>query len=1030
MYRGPDMMNQAMEQRMPRMSAQLRAISLEYSYKELADATKNWHASTRLGSGSYGAVFKGELEDGSEVAIKAIDLGALGAQGQCPEMAGFDDEVQMLSKFRHPNLVTLLGWGKHNLWRYLVYELLSGGDAFQRLQKSKSTAGAQSFFWHERISVCLDAATGLSHMHNSKPKAFHRDIKAANILMDRHGTAKMADFGLSCTTGRAGALHVTVKTISGTPGYACPIYSRTGRVTEGSEVYSFGMVMLELITCLAPASADRRVPGGIVYHIADHIAPNQPGAIERVMRNVDVTAGWPAPLVGELGNLALRCLSTPNEQHRPHFVEIVRGIRNMMERFPKTHQPVVQPQVQPTPQPVACPGHGQPCQQHPQMQHQGSAVSGHGGTYPGHCGGAAAHPGSASGHGGPVNAHHQVAGVPPHAGNQPQARPVEVVVSPAPPAGCVPATARANAPAQGPSAAGQAASQKAVDTSPPQQSTAGQTCFCIYLVGAAGVNVEELPVERRRLQLHGTLEGTVYTAQIGRQHQPELFEVWLPDLNLRNCVSRTAFEVSWGGGGANPRLIARGANPLSVDNVVVDKTSAIALRLGSQIAFTYTSSGEHNSFLTLKFATMGSQPPAAAPAAASAAAPVAAQIAAPGAAPPAAGPMVAQMSSRRSSISSVSSNVGYQASDMPADPSSGRTVLWRLICTLSEGLSEQGLFNLPSESRSFDVFEGKTLIGRQHQPQIFEALLVAAPNRLSLISRTHVQIEAQSGCRPLAMNMSSNPLYISRQSVPKGETKQLAEDQTVSFARLDGTSHVDFLVLRLVEVDADHNICSKASSAEIAASAPRISGGCDQVPAPQKAPSSNSRISVGNLPSTQERCAPMQPSSASRSSFSNDPRQLPPQVTAPADNAQPEATPIVGSMGGDRRSSSSGYPHEAQDARSSPAAAPSSVQPSARAASLSQDHAPAVCKVPTSTENIQPEATPSVGSTTGDRRPPNVASPDVQARPATNSNFLQPQTTEARSPGVTGVPEETPETQEAFDAQVANTSHTADRLWL
>ncbi|CAE7280020.1 CCR2, partial [Symbiodinium pilosum] len=135
-----------------------------------------------------------ELKDGSQVAVKAIDLAAVVGAGDNPEDAGFDEEVMMLSKFRHPNLVTLLGWGSHGSSRYLVYELLSGGDLFRRLHKSRSQTPTP-FPWHERLSVCLDAATGLSHMHNSTPKAFHRDIKSANILLDRHGTAKMADFG-------------------------------------------------------------------------------------------------------------------------------------------------------------------------------------------------------------------------------------------------------------------------------------------------------------------------------------------------------------------------------------------------------------------------------------------------------------------------------------------------------------------------------------------------------------------------------------------------------------------------------------------------------------------------------------------------------------------------------------------------------------------------------------------------------------------------------------------------------------------
>ncbi|CAJ1417256.1 unnamed protein product, partial [Effrenium voratum] len=181
----------------------------------------------------------------------------------------------------HPHLVTLLGWGQHGLHRYLVYEYLSGGDVFQRLHKCHT--GQRTFLWHERLSVLQHAASGLSHLHNSTPKAFHRDIKSANILLDRHGTAKMADFGLACT-GRHGAQNVTVKSVGGTPGYKCPIYERSGLCTEGSEVYSFGMVMLEVITGLSPSSTDPKVPGGLTFPIAERVAPNLPGALQRMRR--------------------------------------------------------------------------------------------------------------------------------------------------------------------------------------------------------------------------------------------------------------------------------------------------------------------------------------------------------------------------------------------------------------------------------------------------------------------------------------------------------------------------------------------------------------------------------------------------------------------------------------------------------------------------------------------------------------------------------------------------------------------------
>ncbi|CAK0827585.1 unnamed protein product, partial [Prorocentrum cordatum] len=205
--------------------------------------------------------------------------------------SGFHDEVQMLSKFRHPNLVTLLGWAKDEDARYLVYELLSGGDLFQRLVRSRRAA-SQPFTWQERripwLSVCLDAATGLSHLHNSTPQAFHRDVKSANIVLSGSGTAKMADFGLSCTAGPLEA--ATLRAVCGTPGYLCPLYKATGRMSEGSEVYSFGMVMLEVV---ASAWAERAAPGGLAYPIARSIMPQQAGALERCMQGLDRGAAWP-----------------------------------------------------------------------------------------------------------------------------------------------------------------------------------------------------------------------------------------------------------------------------------------------------------------------------------------------------------------------------------------------------------------------------------------------------------------------------------------------------------------------------------------------------------------------------------------------------------------------------------------------------------------------------------------------------------------------------------------------------------------
>mmetsp|Transcript_126069 Transcript_126069/g.364791 ORF Transcript_126069/g.364791 Transcript_126069/m.364791 type:complete len:216 (-) Transcript_126069:8-655(-) len=201
----------------------LNKYSLEFQYEDIRRATRCFDPQLRLGKGAFGAVFRGLRADGTEVAVKAIDV---------PAEGGFEEEVRVLSKFRHPNLVILMGFARYGSKRFLIYELLEGGDVYKRLQRS--SIEGKPFPWRCRVGAAYDAACGLSHLHNSEPEAFHRDIKSANILLDRNGTAKMADFGLACMTHAAAH---RVKQASGTVGYACPLYVQRGVVTEGSEVW-------------------------------------------------------------------------------------------------------------------------------------------------------------------------------------------------------------------------------------------------------------------------------------------------------------------------------------------------------------------------------------------------------------------------------------------------------------------------------------------------------------------------------------------------------------------------------------------------------------------------------------------------------------------------------------------------------------------------------------------------------------------------------------------------------------------------
>eukprot|EP00405_Crypthecodinium_cohnii_P009278 CAMPEP_0206427828 /NCGR_PEP_ID=MMETSP0324_2-20121206/5279_1 /ASSEMBLY_ACC=CAM_ASM_000836 /TAXON_ID=2866 /ORGANISM="Crypthecodinium cohnii, Strain Seligo" /LENGTH=1086 /DNA_ID=CAMNT_0053893195 /DNA_START=93 /DNA_END=3350 /DNA_ORIENTATION=- len=302
----------------PKTDSHLNEVSIEYAEEDIKEATHNFDSKMMLGSGTFGSVYKGTMEDGTEVAIKVL---------QVPQEAGFEDEVKVLSRFRHPNLVILMGFARHvsTGGRSLIYEYLSGGDVSKRLLRSRQLV--EPFEWRSRLSAMVDAACGLSHLHNTKPRAFHRDIKAPNILLDRNGTAKMADFGLSCVSTGA---HYKVAQASGTVGYACPEYIRTGIITEGSEVHSYGMVILEVLTGAPPAVARQDKPTEFVY-LVDHLGGSQ----SKVIQMLDNSAHFPLSVAQALTEFSFRCIQR-SQSERPLFKQIVEELRQMYQQ--SSHQ--------------------------------------------------------------------------------------------------------------------------------------------------------------------------------------------------------------------------------------------------------------------------------------------------------------------------------------------------------------------------------------------------------------------------------------------------------------------------------------------------------------------------------------------------------------------------------------------------------------------------------------------------------------------------------------------------------------------
>ncbi|KAM0062118.1 putative protein kinase RLK-Pelle-PERK-1 family [Helianthus debilis subsp. tardiflorus] len=208
-----------------------------FTYDELATATRRFDRSLLLGIGGFGYVFKGVLPNGKEVAVKSLKAGS--GQGE----REFQAEVEIISRVHHRHLVSLVGYCMEGEKRMLVYEFVPNRTLEYHLQcKSQPVLDCPT-----RLKIALGAAKGFAYLHEDCcPRVIHRDVKAANILIDNQYEAKVADFGLAKLCAEDNT-HVSTR-IMGTFGYVAPEYASTGKLTEKSDVFSFGVVLLELIT--------------------------------------------------------------------------------------------------------------------------------------------------------------------------------------------------------------------------------------------------------------------------------------------------------------------------------------------------------------------------------------------------------------------------------------------------------------------------------------------------------------------------------------------------------------------------------------------------------------------------------------------------------------------------------------------------------------------------------------------------------------------------------------------------------------
>nr|ADN34283.1 ATP binding protein [Cucumis melo subsp. melo] len=220
--------------------------SRSFAYDDLHQATNGFSSNNLLGEGGFGCVYKGTLADGRDVAVKQLKVG--GGQGE----REFRAEVEIISRVHHRHLVSLVGYCISDYQRLLVYDYVPNNTLHYHLHGENMPVLA----WGTRVRIAAGAARGIAYLHEDcHPRIIHRDIKSSNILLDINFEAQVADFGLA-KLALDSHTHVTTR-VMGTFGYMAPEYATSGKLTDKSDVFSFGVVLLELITGRKPVDSSQ-----------------------------------------------------------------------------------------------------------------------------------------------------------------------------------------------------------------------------------------------------------------------------------------------------------------------------------------------------------------------------------------------------------------------------------------------------------------------------------------------------------------------------------------------------------------------------------------------------------------------------------------------------------------------------------------------------------------------------------------------------------------------------------------------------
>ncbi|CAN1340478.1 Probable serine/threonine-protein kinase PBL17 [Linum perenne] len=291
-----------------------------FTYQEMRMATKFFRPDFILGDGGFGVVYKGVIDATTAVAIKELD--PEGLQGDREWLA----EVNYLGQLSHSNLVKLIGFCCEDEHRLLVYEYMAGGSLEKHL--FRTTGVGCTLTWSKRMKIALDAARGLAVLHGAERSIIYRDFKTSNILLDEDFNAKLSDFGLAKDGPMGDQTHVSTR-VMGTYGYAAPEYVMTGHLTARSDVYGFGVVLLELL--LGRRALDKSRPSR-EHNLVEWARPllNQNKKILRIL-DPRMEGQYSVRTVMKVANLAYQCLSQ-NPKGRPLMNQVVELLESVQSK--------------------------------------------------------------------------------------------------------------------------------------------------------------------------------------------------------------------------------------------------------------------------------------------------------------------------------------------------------------------------------------------------------------------------------------------------------------------------------------------------------------------------------------------------------------------------------------------------------------------------------------------------------------------------------------------------------------------------